>query len=84
MRWDLSLTRVLAVTSPALDLQPNHMTKTITVTIPQACKLTGLGRSTIYRLFESGQLQRLKAGSRTLIRVDDLEAYIESLVSPSE
>jgi len=60
------------------------MTKTISVTIPQACKITGLGRSTIYRLFEEGKLQRLKAGTRTLIKMDDLEAYIESLSAPSE
>jgi len=62
----------------------HHMIKTITVTIPQACEITGLGRSTIYRLFESGKLQRLKSGSRTLIKVDDLESYIESLAAPSE
>ena len=55
------------------------MTKPLTVTIPQACELTGLGRSTIYRLFDAGTLQRLKAGSRTLIKVADLERYIESL-----
>lgn len=55
------------------------MTKPLTVTIPQACKLTGLGRSTIYRLFGDGKLQRLKAGTRTLIKVADLEAYIESI-----
>jgi len=60
------------------------MTKTLSVTIPQACKITGLGRSTIYRLFEEGKLQRLKAGSRTLIKMDDLEAYIESLSAPTE
>jgi excisionase family DNA binding protein len=60
------------------------MAKTLTVTIPHACKLTGLGRSTIYRLFDDGKLQRLKAGTRTLIRMDDLEAYIESLSAPSE
>ena len=70
---------------PALYIQPSlNMTQQLTVTIPQACKLTGLGRSTIYRLFDDGKLQRLKAGSRTLIKMDDLEAYIESLVSPSE
>jgi len=60
------------------------MNKPLTVTIPQACKLTGLGRSTIYRLFDDGKIQRLKAGSRTLIKMDDLEAYIESLTTPSE
>ncbi len=59
------------------------MIKTLTVTIPQACEITGLGRSTIYRLFEDGKLQRIKAGTRTLIKMDDLEAYIESLSAPS-
>ena len=62
----------------------HHMTKTLTVTIPQACKITGLGRSTIYRLVDDGKLQRLKAGSRTLIKVSDLEAYIESLTPIAE
>ena len=55
------------------------MTKTLTVTIPRACQITGLGRSTIYRLFDDGKLQRLKSGTRTLIKMDDLERYIESL-----
>lgn len=59
------------------------MTKQLTVTIPEACAMTGLGRSSIYRLFDDGKLQRLKAGTRTLIRVDDIEAYIESLTPKS-
>jgi len=62
----------------------HDMNKPITVTIPQACKLTGLGRSTIYRLFDEDKLKRLKAGSRTLIRVDDLEAYVDSLTPSTE
>jgi len=61
------------------ELQPKHMTDKITVTIPQACSITGLGRSTIYRLFDDGKLKRLKVGTRTLIRVGDLERYIDSL-----
>ena len=80
MRWDSPECVTGRIASDGL----HHMTKTLTVTIPQACELTGLGRSTIYRLFENGKLKRLKAGSRTLIRVDDLEAYIESLSAPSE
>ena len=83
-RWDLSLNRVLAVIAQRWTLQPRYMTQKITVTILQACELTGLGRSTIYRLFDSGELQRLKSGSRTLIKVADLEAYIESLALLSE
>ena len=41
--------------------------------------MTGLGRSTIYRLFDDGSLTRLKAGKRTLIRISDLKAYIDGL-----
>jgi len=55
------------------------MTQILTVTIPRACEITGLGRSSIYRLFETGQLERLKSGTRTLIKVADLENYIQSL-----
>ena len=80
MRWDSPECVAGRIASHGL----HHMIKTLTVTIPQACELTGLGRSTIYRLFDSGKLQRLKAGTRTLIKVADLEAYIESLTAPSE
>jgi len=55
------------------------MTDKITVTIPQACEMTGLGRSTLYRLFDEGKLSRVKVGSRTLIMVSDLRAFIASL-----
>lgn len=80
MRWDSPE----CVTGRIASYGHRHMINTITVTIPQACELTGLGRSSIYRLFEGGQLQRLKAGSRTLIKVADLEAYIESLTPRTE
>ena len=80
MRWDSPECVTVRIASDGL----HHMIKTLTVTIPQTCELTGLGRSTIYRLFENGKLQRLKAGTRTLIKMDDLEAYIESLSASSE
>ncbi len=57
------------------------MTDKLSVTINQACNMTGLGRSTIYRLFEEGQLKKRKAGKRTLILVKDLEVYVNSLSS---
>ena len=41
--------------------------------------MTGLGRSTIYRLFDEGRLKKRKAGKRTLILVKDLEAYVNAL-----
>jgi excisionase family DNA binding protein len=51
----------------------------LSVTIPEAIEMTGLGRSTIYRLFAERKLTPRKSGKRTLILVDDLKRYIESL-----
>jgi excisionase family DNA binding protein len=62
-----------------LPSERNDMTNILTVTIPQACNMTGLGRSTMYRLFDEGKIPKLKVGNRTLIKVADLQAYIESL-----
>jgi excisionase family DNA binding protein len=51
----------------------------IALTIPEACEFSGLGRSTIYRLFEQGALTPRKAGRRTLILREDLEGFIRNL-----
>lgn len=56
-----------------------YMTEKLSVTIPEACAMTGLGRSTIYRLFDDGSLPRRKVGKRSLILLSDLRAYIEGL-----
>lgn len=54
------------------------MTK-LAVSIPEAVEMSGLGRSYIYRLFNEGKLTRRKSGKRTLILVEDLKRYLESL-----
>lgn len=54
------------------------MTK-ISVTIPEAVQLTGIGRSSLYRLFSDGKLTPRKSGKRTLVLVEELESYIKSL-----
>ena len=51
----------------------------ISVTIPEAVQLTGIGRSSIYRLFSEGKLTPRKSGKRTLVLVEDLERYVKSL-----
>ena len=56
----------------------------ISYTIPEACEFTGLGRSSIYRLIEAGTLTPRKAGRRTLILREELEAYIRSLPTSVE
>lgn len=51
----------------------------IAVTVPQACRLSGLGRSSLYGCFKTGKLTPRKHGTRTLILVRELQEYLESL-----
>lgn len=53
----------------------------IAVTIPEATVLSGIGRSSIYKLFNEGKLTPRKAGKRTLILVAELESYVRNLPS---
>ena len=51
----------------------------VAATINEATQITGLGRSTIYQLINDGKLTRRKYGNRTLILVEELEAFVKSL-----
>jgi excisionase family DNA binding protein len=42
----------------------------ITATIPQFCRLSGIGRSKTYELLASGEIESILVGSRRLIVVD--------------
>lgn len=60
------------------------MQETPESTIPQplayspgeAARVSGLGRTTIYKLMKEGQLRSRKIGARTIIRADDLLGLI--------
>lgn len=47
--------------------------------IEEARAATGLGRTKIYQLINSGELQARKIGKRTLILKDDLETFLSGL-----
>jgi excisionase family DNA binding protein len=51
---------------------------TLAVTIREAQRATGLGRTSINNLLQSGQLRRVKVGKRTLIPFEDLQKLITS------
>lgn len=51
----------------------------ISVTISEAVEMSSLSRSSLYKLFKSGELKPRKAGKRTLIMVDDLKRFVEGL-----
>ena len=54
-------------------------TAPIALTIPDAVKVSGLSRTSIYEALKRGDLVALKAGRRTLVRYAELEAYMASL-----
>jgi excisionase family DNA binding protein len=49
----------------------------LTVRIPVAVLLTGIGRSKIYELIKAGNLETVKVGASTLITVASLKRLIE-------
>lgn len=51
----------------------------IAVGIPEAVEMIGIGRTSIYELFREKKLTPRKHGKRTLILVDELKRYAESL-----
>lgn len=55
------------------------MTTPIAVTIPDAVRISGMSRTSIYEALKRGDLSARKAGRRTLIQFSDLQAYLASL-----
>ena len=52
----------------------------LTITLREAARATGLGRTTIYKLIDEGKLRRVKVGKRSLIVFSDLK----KLVAPED
>jgi hypothetical protein len=51
----------------------------IAVPIAEAVTVSGMSRSAVYRELASGNLHAVKQGSRTLVLVDSIRAYLASL-----
>lgn len=51
----------------------------IALTVNEAVAYTGIGRTTLYRLFSERKLTPRKAGKRTLILVSELESFVKNL-----
>jgi excisionase family DNA binding protein len=50
----------------------------LAISIVEAAKRSGVGRSSIYEAIGRGEIPLRKSGRRSLIRVDDLKAWIDS------
>ena len=61
----------------AFDLEPPLPIERISVRIPVAIEMTGIGRSKLYELIAANEVQSVKIGRSTLILVDSLHRLIE-------
>jgi predicted DNA-binding transcriptional regulator AlpA len=53
----------------------------ITVRVPVAVQMTGISRTNLYALIRTKQIEIVKLGRSTLVLVESLRRYIESLRS---
>lgn len=53
-----------------------YRTEPLTVRIPEACRLTGIGRSKLYELIADGSIDIVKVGGMTLIPFESLKRLI--------
>lgn len=59
-------------------LATDHKPEIIALGIPDACRVSGMGRSWLYKAISDGRLASVTLGRRRLIKADSLRALIES------
>lgn len=50
----------------------------ISMRVPDACRFTGISRSTLYLLISRGEVEVVKLGAATLVLTDSLRKLIET------
>ena len=56
-----------------------HSTPTITLSVDDTLRASGLGRTTLYGLLAAGEIRAVKAGRRTLVDMESLRTYLARL-----
>lgn len=51
----------------------------LAVPIDEAARRAGIGRSSLYEAINRGELPLRKSGRRSIIRIEDLKAWIDAL-----
>lgn len=57
---------------------PTESVSPYALSIVEACRYSGLGRTRIYLAISSGELKTLKIGARRLVPVGELKRWLES------
>lgn len=56
-------------------------TEPLNVSIPEAARLLGIGRSTVYQMLQSNQLRSIHIGSRRLVTMASIRNLNDALAS---
>jgi excisionase family DNA binding protein len=60
---------------PAMQAPP------LAVRVPEACRLSGIGRSKLYELIAAGEIEIIKVGTITLVPVSSLTSFLRRKAS---
>jgi excisionase family DNA binding protein len=61
-------------------MHPNeHLNEPLAVSINEASRLLGIGRTRLYQAFSDGDLKPIKCGKKTLIAYADLQDWLRRL-----
>ncbi|MGD9812086.1 MAG: helix-turn-helix transcriptional regulator [Sphingobium sp.] len=55
----------------------SHFTQQLTVRVPEALQMLGIGRTKFYALLGEGEIEAIKIGKATLVVVESLYAFVE-------
>jgi excisionase family DNA binding protein len=56
-----------------------RLVEPIAVRIPEACRMIGIGRSKLYELISSGDIETIKIGVSRLVLVASLTKFIDDM-----
>jgi excisionase family DNA binding protein len=54
------------------------------LSVPEAAKAAGVGRTTLFEAIRNGHIAAKKVGRRTIILIDDLDGWLKSLPKSTE
>lgn len=64
-------------TDPAKSTSGHPVVEPLTVRIPTAIRMIGIGRSKLYELIQAGEIDTVKVGRCTLITVESLKRFVK-------
>lgn len=62
-----------------LNSQPPAHATPLAYSVPDTCRVAGIGKTKVYELLGAGQLRAVKIGAKTLILADSVRDYFASL-----